>query len=217
MPFDERTHEQINDYINDLFAPEDDALRWIRAELVRQEMPMIHIQPYEGRLLQMLMLSCGTRKAVEIGTLAGYSAVWMARALPSENGSKLYTLEKSAKHAAVSRESFAHAGVSERIELLEGDALISLKKLSAQAPFDFVFIDADKAGYPAYLDWAVKNLRAGGIVAAHNALRHGRILNPESADDSAVHAFNAALAQHPKLESYIMPIGDGMAVGVKRG
>jgi predicted O-methyltransferase YrrM len=206
--------DQINAYITDLYAPEDDALRWIQAEADRNGLPTISIQPFEGRLIQLLLLALGARKVVEIGALAGYSGTWIARALPP--GGKMYTLELSPKHAQVSRAAYAHAGVADRVELIEGAALESLKKLSAQGPFDFVFIDADKTGYPDYLGWAVDNLRSGGMVAAHNALRHGRIVAPESDDDRAMAVFNRLLAENPKLQSGIIGVGDGLAVGIKR-
>jgi len=211
---DEHTLTQLNAYITDLFATEDDALRWIQAEAARHELPAISVKPHEGRLLQFLLRAIGARQVVEIGALAGYSAVWMARALPADG--RLYTLERSGKHAAIARASFARAGVSERVEVLEGDARESLRKLSGRAPFDFVFIDADKAGYVDYLAWAVENLRPGGMVAAHNAFRGGKVLNPQSDDDRAIQAFNRALADSPRLESTILAVGDGMAVGIKR-
>ncbi len=151
---------------------------------------------------------------VEIGTLAGYSGVWLARALP--NDGKLYTLEKSSKHAALARQSFQRAGVGERVELLEGSAQDSLAKLSKRGPFDLVFIDADKGSYPAYLEWAAGNLRAGGLVAAHNAFRSGQVLDPQGDDDRIMDEFNRALAGHPHFDGMILAIGDGMAVGVKR-
>ena len=215
MPItDSNLLEKLDDYITDLFAPEDDALRWIQAEADKQGLPSISIQPFEGRLLQFLIRSVGARKVVEIGALAGYSGVWMARALPP--GGKLITLEKSSKHAAVSRASYERAGVSDRVELREGDGMTLLGKLSAEAPFDFVFIDADKVSYPQYLAWTVDNLRTGGMVAAHNALRDGRVLAPESDDDRMMDAFNRALAAETRLDSFIIGVGDGMAVGIKR-
>jgi len=197
-------HERLDDYVNDLFVHEDDALAWIKAETSRHDMPAINLKSFEGRLLQMLIYMLGARKVVEIGTLAGYSAVWIARALPA--GGKLYTLEKSSKHA----------GVGDRVELLEGDAHDSLRKITAKGPFDLVFIDADKGGYIDYLAWAVDNLRPGGMVAAHNAFRHGAVLAPENDDDRTIQAFNAALAKDTRLESTILAVGDGMAVGIKR-
>ena len=208
------TRARLDDYVAELYVTEDDALKGIQAEAERQQMPAISVRPFEGRLLQFLVYSTGAKKVVEIGALAGYSGTWIARALPP--GGKLYSLEKSSKHAAVARSSFERAGVGAKVELLEGDALNSLKKLAPHAPFDLIFIDADKAGYPAYLAWSVENLRPGGMVAAHNAFRNGKVLAPESDDDRAMDAFNRALATQPRLESFILAIGDGMAVGVKK-
>ncbi len=206
--------ERLDEYVTNLFAREDDALAWIKAETSRHDMPAINLKPFEGRLLQFLVYALGARKVVEIGTLAGYSAVWIARALST--GAKLYTLEKSSKHAEVARASFERAGVSERIELLEGAAQDSLRKLAAKGPFDLVFIDADKGGYVDYLAWAVDNLRPGGMVAAHNAFRQGGVLTPENDDDRTIRVFNTTLANDMRLESTILAIGDGMAVGIKK-
>lgn len=165
-------------------------------------------------MLQFLVYMTGAKKVVEIGTLAGYSAVWMARALPTDG--KLYTLEKSGKHAQVARAGFERAGLNGKIDLMEGAAMDSLRKLSTQAPFDLVFIDADKTSYIGYATWALENLRAGGLIAAHNAFRGGRVLAPESDDDHTMKQFNVWVAEHPQLHSYILPVGDGMAVGVKK-
>jgi caffeoyl-CoA O-methyltransferase len=211
---DEQTRTKLDQYIVDLFAPEDEVLRWIPAEAARNDMPAISIRALEGRLLQFLVLTVGARKAVEIGTLAGYSGVWIARALPADG--KLYTLEQSPKHARVARASFQRAGLGAKVELLEGAALVSLQKLSKSGPFDFIFIDADKTGYVNYLSWAVEHLRPGGILAGHNALRHGRIVAPETDDDRGMQAFNVALANDRCLESFIIGIGDGLAVGIKK-
>jgi predicted O-methyltransferase YrrM len=211
----EALRDALTDYVTEVFAREDASLRHIQAETVRNEMPQISLAPEEGRLLQFLVLAANTRKAVEIGTLAGYSGTWIARALPADG--KLYTLEVSSKHASVARANFEQAGVADKVELVEGAALDSLRKLSAHGPFDFVFIDADKGGYPDYLAWTVANLRPGGMLAAHNAFRHGAIINPQSEDDRAMDAFNRSLAANPQLESTIISVGDGMAVAIKKG
>jgi caffeoyl-CoA O-methyltransferase len=166
---DEALREKMNNYITDLFASEDDALQHILAETKRNNMPDIGLQPFEGRLLQFLAEMIGAKKIVEIGTLAGYSGTWMARALPPDG--KLITVEVSSKHASVARANFDNAGLGTKVEIRQGDAHDILSKLSSQAPFDMVFIDADKESYPFYLDWAIANLRIGGLVAAHNALR----------------------------------------------
>ncbi|MFQ3568255.1 MAG: O-methyltransferase [Aggregatilineales bacterium] len=214
MAITTEVRERLDAYTTNLFAPEDDALRWIQTEAARLALPSISIRPHEGLLLHLLIVSIGARRAVEIGTLAGYSAVWIARALPPDG--RLITLEKSAKHAALARQSFARAGVADRVELREGDALPALARLSAEGPFDFVFIDADKANYTAYYAWAADHLRPGGIMAAHNAFRGGRVLAPVDDDDRAVDAFNRQLAADDRFVGGILGVGDGMSVGIRR-
>jgi caffeoyl-CoA O-methyltransferase len=209
----EELRGKLDQYVVDLFATEDHVLKGIQAEADRNDMPRISLKNHEGRLLQFLALAVGARKVVEVGTLAGYSGVWLARALPADG--KLYTLEVSSKHAKVARSSFERAGVSSKVELIEGAAMDSLKNLSSKGPFDLVFIDANKEGYPDYLNWAVENLRPGGMVAAHNAFRGGNVITPQSDDDRAMDGFNRALANNPRLQSTILAIGDGMAVGIK--
>lgn len=211
---DEATREAIDQYISQLFAPEDDALRHIQAEANRNNMPEISIQPFEGRLLQFLAQMVNARRIVEIGTLAGYSGAWLARALPSDG--KLITLDVSEKHANVARGNFARAGLSDKIDLRQGDARNLLKKLSAEAPFDMVFIDADKDSYPFYLEWAIENVRQGGLIAAHNALRHGKIIAPDNDLDTAMVEYNKRIAEDSRLSSFILAVGDGMAVSIRK-
>lgn len=206
--------EALDQYVADLFAPEDEALKWIQDEADRNELPAISIQPHEGRLLQILMKSIGAKQVIEIGALAGYSGVWLARALPV--GGRLYSLEKSSKHAKVVRASFEKAGVADRAEVMEGSALDMLRKLEAKAPFDFIFIDADKASYKDYLAWSIDHLRVGGMVTAHNAYRDGRILDPQSDDDKGMDVFNRSLAGDARLDSTIIGVGDGLAVGIRK-
>jgi len=210
---DEQTRARLDDYVTSLYARPDAALAAIQDEAGRHALPQISLQPHEGRLLQVLARAVSARRIVEIGTLAGYSGTWLARALPDDG--RLYTLELNPKHAAVARANFERAGVGGRVEVLEGDALALLDGLRARGPFDLVFIDADKERYPQYLDWAVDNLRVGGLVTAHNAFRHGGVLAPAADADRAMHAFNRALAEHPRLLATIIGVGDGMAVGIK--
>jgi caffeoyl-CoA O-methyltransferase len=206
--------EALDQYVADLFAPEDAVLKWIQEEADKHDLPAISIQPHEGRLLQILMKSIGAKKVIEIGALAGYSGVWLARALPV--GGHMYTLEKSSKHAKVVRASFEKAGVADRAEVMEGSALDMLRKLEAKAPFDFIFIDADKASYKDYLAWSIDHLRPGGMVTAHNAYRDGAILDPQSDDDRGMDVFNRSLAGDARLESTIIGVGDGLAVGIRK-
>lgn len=214
VPLNESLRLRLDQYVAEHFTPEDELLQSIQAEAARHELPAISVQAFEGRLLQMLVLMSGAKKVVEIGTLAGYSGVWMARGLPDDG--RLFTLEKSSKHAAVARASFERAGLNHKVELFEGDALETLQKLAARNPFDMVFIDADRPHYLDYLNWAAENLRPGGLVAAHNAFRSGRVLAPDNDDDRFVAAFNTALSHDRRFEAFILAIGDGLAVGVRK-
>src|SRR5215217_7674029 len=127
---------QLDVYVTEQFVREDEILQSIQTEAASKELPAISVRAFEGRLLQMLVHISGAKQIVEIGTLAGYSAVWLARALPA--GGKLYTIEKSSKHAAIARANFERAGLNARIELLEGDAQDSLAKLAPRNPFDMI-------------------------------------------------------------------------------
>jgi len=171
------------------------------------------LHAHEARMLQVFIKAIGARKVLEIGTLAGYSGVWLARALPV--GGKLITLERSSKHAKIARASFQRAGIHDRVTLIEGPALDSLAKLEAEAPFDLVFVDADRANYPNYFRWITNALRPGGILAVHNAFVAGRILAPQSDDDRGMADFQKALAQSDRFDSTIIGIGDGMVMAVK--
>lgn len=206
--------DALDRYVTDLFAPEDNVLKEIQARADANDLPSISIKPFEGRLLQFLLQSIGAKKVVEVGGLAGYSAVWLARGLPDDG--QIYVVEKSSKHAGIIRESFDKAGLAGRAHVLEGDALVMLSKLTPHGPFDFVFIDADKLSSPHYLDWAVRNLRDGGIVAIHNAYRRGAVLDPQTADDHAVDGINRAVAARSDLFATIIGVGDGLLVAVKR-
>jgi predicted O-methyltransferase YrrM len=208
-------NDQISQYISTLFAGEDTALQQAREESSKRGLPSINIKPEEGRFLQFLVRASGARKAVEIGTLGGYSGIWIARGLL--RGGVLYTLDKEPKHAEVARDHFAAAGLSEVIEVLVGDAHRLLIEISDQRPFDFVFIDADKTGYPAYFDWALENIRLGGIIAAHNAFRKGSVagIGEDDAHSELMRQFNQRVASDERLVSTIYPAGDGTLISVK--
>ncbi len=205
--------QRLHSYVDELFVREDSLLALVREQTVKHGLPAINLQPYEGRMMQLLVMMSAARKVVEIGTLAGYSGIWIARGLAADG--KLITVEKSGKHAALARDHFQRAGLSDRVTLLQGDGRQILQKLAADAPFDLLFIDADKVSYPHYLDWAAENLRIGGAVMAHNAFWGGQIFSPQTEDDHGLVAFNQSLADHPAFESTIIEIGDGLALGVK--
>jgi caffeoyl-CoA O-methyltransferase len=208
-------NDQISQYISSLFAVEDSSLRMAREESPKRGLPSISIKPEEGRFLQFLVRACGAKKAVEIGSLGGYSGIWIGRGLLP--GGKLYTLDKDGKHAEVAREHFAAAGLQDVIEILIGDAHRSLLEIKELGPFDFVFIDAEKPGYPAYFDWAIENTREGGIIAAHNAFRKGTVVGIGQDDDHSelMRQFNQQIANEKRLISTIYPAGDGTLISVK--
>lgn len=223
----------ITDYIEELFAPEDDVLRALRAGVAEAGMPEIYISAEAGRLLQVLLAAAGARRVLEIGTLGGYSAIWMARALPADG--RLITLEREPAHAALARRFIARAGLAERIEVREGDAHALLRELEAAGErFDACFIDAEKEGYADYLARALTLVREGGLILADNVLWHGDVLpggalhaGGDDDDDvglarrretaRTVDAFNRAIAGDAALLSTIVPVRDGIAVAVRRG
>jgi predicted O-methyltransferase YrrM len=160
-------------------------------------------------LLGILARAVGAKKILEIGTLGGYSGTWLARALSP--GGKLITLEVNPRHAEVARHAFERAGVEDLVAIRVGPALDSLPDLRSEAPFDLVFIDADKDNYPAYLDWAVALARPGALIVADNVLQGGRVLMdpPPDAGVAGIQEFNRRAAQHPRLDALILPMRDG--------
>jgi predicted O-methyltransferase YrrM len=162
------------------------------------------VSPALGKLLALLVQISGARRILEIGTLAGYSAVWLGRALPTDG--KLISLEIEPKHAAVARRSIERAGLADRVEVRVGPALDSLAKLAGDPAFDMVFIDADKPSYPAYLDWALRLVRPGGLIVADNVLRDGDVLSPDIQDAGiqAIRTYNDRVAQDPRLDGLIL-------------
>ncbi len=207
-------NDQYAAYITENFAHPDAALQQILTAIPARGLPAITIKPEEGHFLQFLVRANGARRVVEIGTLGGYSGTWLARGLAA--GGQLITLEMEPRHAEVARDHFALAGVSDKVDLRVGDAHALLPGLAAEGPFDFCFIDAEKSGYDAYLDWALANVRPGGVIAAHNAFRGGSLLDDSDQSDEAsyMRAFNARFAREPRLLATIFPAGDGTLVGV---
>jgi caffeoyl-CoA O-methyltransferase len=214
------TRAMIQRELEARFAPEDAELRSANDLGQAAGMPEIQISPIQGKLLQVLAYACGARKILEIGALAGYSGSWLARALPLDG--KLITLEVSDKHAEVARASYAAAGVADRAEVRVGPALETLPHLTSEAPFDLIFIDADKGNYPAYLDWAVQLSRLGTIIVADNVIRYGRAFQSPPPDESAAGAaaYNAKILAHPRLVSVAFAMDDdgmdGYAISVVR-
>jgi predicted O-methyltransferase YrrM len=206
-------NEQLLAYAEQLFAPEDAALHEIRAMQRRAGLPDIAISPDQGKILLVLLRAIGARRVLEIGTLGGYSGVWMARALPPDG--RLTTIEYDPRHAAVARDAFRRAGVSQRVDLLEGPAIDLLPAL--QPGYDAVFVDADKAPLEEYFRHAMRLLRPGGLLLCDNAFFNGRVTDPSdrAADIEGVRAFNRLAATDARLVTAVIPVRDGLVVGVK--
>ncbi len=198
------SNETLTNYVGGLFASEDPLLARMRQEAADLRIPGIQVRPELGRLLQLLILQSQATRVLEIGTLFGYSAILMARALPLHG--RLITLEVDEKHAAIARRNIERAGVTEKVNLREGDALSLLASIGENS-FDLVFIDADKRSYPEYLRWALKLTRPGSIIVADNLWRGGSVASPESEDSASqgIAAFNREIARHPKLFSVMLP------------
>lgn len=214
----ELTLHDYDRYISSLFAQEDEILQAARQEMQQQGLPEINVSASEGKLLYLLALINRAKRILEIGTLGGYSAIWLARALPPDG--KLISLEIDPHHAEVARRNIERAGFSQTIEVRVGAALESLAqiKTAGVAPFDLVFIDADKNGYVNYLTQVLPLLRQGGLILADNTLPQA-VLDP--AADSGTKRYNAIVSEHPDLVSIPVPVLriqgiDGLLVSLKR-
>jgi predicted O-methyltransferase YrrM len=205
----EDTTGHILDYINARYASEDEVLRDLLEAARMEGLPSIQVSPSLGKFLALLVRISGARRILEIGTLAGYSAIWLGRALP-ENGT-LITLEIDPRHAAVAQRFIARAALDEKIEVRLGPALQTLEYLAGGLPFDMVFIDANKESYPAYLDWALRLVRPGGLIVADNVLRDGAVLDTTTADAAvqAIQTYNDRVSRDPRLDGVIMVTRNG--------
>jgi predicted O-methyltransferase YrrM len=210
--------QEYDRYISGLFATEDDALRSAREEMSREGMPGISVSASEGKVLHILARIIGARRILEIGTLGGYSTIWLARALPPEG--KLISLEIDTRYADVARRNLKRAGLQEKVEVRVGPALESLSRLTAgvEELFDLVFIDADKDGYVNYLRKAMPLVREGGLVLGDNTLPDA-VLDPVA--ESGTKRYNAAVSAHPDLNSILVPVLrsrgiDGLLISIKQ-
>jgi predicted O-methyltransferase YrrM len=218
--FNEQLAKEVDHYIERLFVPPDESLAQNLENAAAAGFPIINVSSNEGKLLYLIAKMSRARRILEIGTLGGYSATWLARALPADG--KLITLELDQRHADVARRNLDRAGVGDRVEIRVGRGVDALRGMidHAEAPFDLIFIDADKPSYPDYLSLAMQLSRPGTIILADNLIRNGRVLNAHSTDDNAraVRAYTAAIAAHPRLESIVLPIIrdnlDGLSISI---
>lgn len=211
----------VDQHLSALLAPEDDALLHALQAMKDAGLPFIQVSPSQGKTLQVFARSCRSKRILEIGTLGGYSTIWLARALPEDG--KLITLELDEKNADVARSNIAYAGLSSKVEVITGNALRTLERLEKEntAPFDLCFIDADKEPYTEYFQSCLRLSRPGSLIIADNVVREGEILNAESTDEKVkgVQRFARFLSECSKVTASIIPtVGekgyDGMAVVV---
>lgn len=193
----------VDRYFEEKLIPRDEALGAALANNVDAKLPAIDVAANQGKLLGLLAQLQGARTILEIGTLGGYSTIWLARALPE--GGRLVSLELSPEHARVAQENIVRAGLEAVVEIRVGKAVDSLAQLAAEGhpPFDFIFIDADKPSYTDYLHGSLKLSRPGTVIVADNVVRWGEVANPESQDSSVqgVRRFTEALAAEPRLSA----------------
>jgi caffeoyl-CoA O-methyltransferase len=207
---------EIDGYIEELFASQDESLEAAVRESQRAGLPEIQVSPNEGKLLQLLAEVVGARRVLEIGTLGGYSAINLARGM-TEDGA-LISLEIDERHAEVARHNVEHAGLGEMVEIRGGDARELLAELveENEEPFDLVFIDADKQSYPEYLEWAIRLSRPGSLILGDNTIWGGSVLDPQDNSTRAIREFNEKLAKDPRLCAIVLPLirerVDGLAI-----
>jgi predicted O-methyltransferase YrrM len=206
-------------YLVDRLVPPDGVLHDVLAANRRGGLPAIDVAPNQGKLLHILARLAQARRILEIGTLGGYSTIWLARALPSDG--KLMTLEFNPAHAKVAQGNIERAGLARLVEIQVGAALDSLRKLEIDAPFDLIFIDADKRNNPLYLDWAIKLSRPGTLIIIDNVVRDGAILDASSTDPdvNGIRNMFDALAQDNRVTATaLQTVGskgwDGLAIAI---
>jgi len=204
--------EELYKYITDTFIHEDELLKQIVADTEAKNIPLIQVSPETGKLLGMFIKMIGARYILEIGTLTGYSTIWMARALPPDG--KVTTLELTKAHADEALSNFKKAGLESRVELVLGKALESLDALAGRS-FDMVFIDADKENCVNYFNKVINLVRPGGMIITDNTLRRGEVIDPNPGPGAkGIIAYNKLVAGDSRVESLLVPIDDGITISL---
>ncbi|MBD8520842.1 O-methyltransferase [Lysinibacillus fusiformis] len=206
--------KKVNNYIDTVFAQQDHILENVISSITEQGMPAISVSPSSGKLLTMLVSITGAQDILEIGALGGYSGICLARGIEDEG--TLTSLELEEKYAQIAAQNLANAGFAEQVTYLTGPALESIEKLVADGKrFDFFFIDADKENYEQYLAYCIKLANTGALIVMDNVLAAGSVADPEVTPKrytAIMKKFNRLVANHPQLESILLPIGDGITV-----
>jgi predicted O-methyltransferase YrrM len=197
---------EVDDYLEDLLIPSDPALLGALESSEAAQLPAIQVSPTQGKFLHLLAKSLRARSVLEVGTLGGYSAIWLARALPGEG--RLLSLEVNPRHAEVARKNLARAGVADRVEIRVGPALELLPHLAAEGrgPFDLTFVDADKPPTTEYFDWAVRLSHPGSVIVVDNVVRQGQVSREEGADVAAlgIRRFLSHLSTDPRVSATVV-------------
>ena len=198
----QETWTEVDEYVSRLLAPHDEALEMAIAAGEKAGLPAIQVSPPQGKLLGLLARTIGARRVLEFGTLAGYSTIWLGRALPPEG--RLITLESEPAYAAVARENLERAELAELVDLRVGPALETLPRLEEEGvgPFDLVFIDADKVNTPEYFAWSLERCRPGSLIVADNVIRDGTLVDLDADDAAAAQRrLHEMLAAEPRVEA----------------
>ncbi|MEJ2504802.1 MAG: O-methyltransferase [Ignavibacteriaceae bacterium] len=217
---DETIFSKVDDYLIDLFSLDDDVLKKARESIKENEMPEISVSANQGQFLYMMAKLCNAKQILEIGALGGYSTIWLARAL--DGNGKLTSIELELKHAEVAKENITRAGLSDKVEILVGDALKILPELVKDKMLtDLIFIDAEKTQYVSYFNYAVKLAKKGTVIIADNVIREGQILEENSSDEmvNGAKKYNEMLSKSDKvITSIVQQVGkkayDGMAISI---
>jgi predicted O-methyltransferase YrrM len=213
----EKLWEDVDTYFESVLIGDDPALDAARKANAQAGLPDIAVAPNQGKLLNLMARMIGARRILEVGTLGGYSAIWLARALPA--GGELVTLEYNPKHAEVARANIANAGLADKVTVITGAAIDTLPTL--KAPFDFSFIDADKRSNPDYFGWALKLSRKGSVIVVDNVVRGGRVLDAKGGDPDVegIRRLHEIMAAEPRVSATaIQTVGvkghDGLAIAL---
>ena len=213
--------KKVDNFFSDALMPADQVLDAALAANRDADLPAIDVTPLQGKFLELMIRATGARRVLEIGTLGGYSTIWMARAVGPSG--RVVTLELDPRHAEIAQSNLDKAGVADRVDLRIGPASESLAGLVAEdtAPFDFIFIDADKAGYPDYIQWSLKLSRPGSVIIADNVVRDGKVIDPDDPDPNiqGVRRFTDLVAAKPRLSTTVLQTVsskgyDGFAIAV---
>lgn len=196
----QETWTAVDEYFSGMFIPSDAALDEALASSDRAGLPNINVAPNQGKLLMLLAQIQRAKTILEIGTLGGYSTIWLARALPADGN--LVSLEYDPKHAEVARANIANAGFADKVQVIQGRAVDNLPKLVDRAPFDMIFIDADKPSNPDYFEWSLKLSRSGTLIILDNVARGGEVVNPNGDENvQGVRRFSEMVANETRVSA----------------